>query len=533
MDLKQAIDITADQRQTLVSLLDKYLPNTQAWIYGSRVNGTSRPGSDLDMVVFSPPEQGPEVSELREAFDESNLPFRVDLFVWDEVPEIFQEEIEQGHVALVNGAGAMHWREVSIGEIAEVIGGSTPSTKERDNFDGNVPWLTPKDLSHSQGRYVARGARNLSRKGLESCSAKLVPSGAILLSTRAPIGYVALAANPIATNQGFRSLITKNSTNPEFLYYWLKLNHEELERHSSGSTFRELSGSALKDIRLRLPILSQQRAIADILGALDEKIELNRRMNETLEAMARAIFKDWFVDFGPTRAKAEGRAPYLGSELWELFPDALDGEDKPVGWSFCPVSDLFEFNPHESVKKGTYTPYLNMAALPTSGMAADSPTHREYKSGSKFRDGDTLFARITPCLENGKTAYVFDMGNDIVGTGSTEFIVIRSRTPLPKPASYFLARGSEFRAHAERSMTGTSGRQRASREALSQFELAVPPGDTLWKTLGNFITPMMGRIIANAYESRALAETRDLLLPKLMSGEIRLRDAEKAVEAVA
>ena len=108
MDLKQAIDITADQRQTLVSLLDRHLPNTETWVYGSRVNGTSRPGSDLDMVVFSPPEQAPEVSELREAFEESNLPFRVDLFIWDEVPESFQEEIDREHVALVNGAGATH-----------------------------------------------------------------------------------------------------------------------------------------------------------------------------------------------------------------------------------------------------------------------------------------------------------------------------------------------------------------------------------------------------------------------------------------
>ena len=123
------------------------------------------------------------------------------------------------------------------------------------------------------------------------------------------------------------------------------------------------------------------------------------------------------------------------------------------------------------------------------------------------------------------------MGNDIIGTGSTEFIVIRSRTPLPTSASYFLARDPEFRAHAERSMTGTSGRQRASREALSQFELAVPTGDRLWKALGDFVTPMMDRIIANAFESRAVAKTRDILLPKLMFGEIRVGEVKKAVEA--
>ena len=185
------------------------------------------------------------------------------------------------------------------------------------------------------------------------------------------------------------------------------------------------------------------------------------------------------------------------------------------------------------MKKGANAPYLNMAALPTVGAVADAPTIRDYKSGSKFRDGDTLFARITPCLENGKTAYVFDLGSDIVATGSTEFIVIRSRAPLPRLASYLLARDPNFRAHAERSMTGTSGRQRANHKVLAQYELTVPFDDQLWKALSEFTSPMMDRVIANARESRALAQTRDLLLPKLMSGEFRLSNADKFVTDVA
>ncbi|RMG11325.1 MAG: restriction endonuclease subunit S, partial [Deltaproteobacteria bacterium] len=184
------------------------------------------------------------------------------------------------------------WVERAIGEIADVVGGSTPSTKDPRNFDGDVPWLTPKDLSGPHPRYISRGSRNLSEKGLESCSARLLPKNSVLLSTRAPIGYVAIAANPIATNQGFRSLIVDESYDHEFVYYWLTLNTDELERHASGSTFKELSGTALKGIRLHLPKdKAEQRAIAHILGTLDDKIELNRRMSETLEAMARALFK--------------------------------------------------------------------------------------------------------------------------------------------------------------------------------------------------------------------------------------------------
>ena len=360
----------------------------------------------------------------------------------------------------------------------------------------------------------------------------------VVMTTEAPMGEVIQLDEETAQFALGQRIVCmrgkRNKLDNTFLRYQLvsPAQQQILSSYATGTTVLGISQKALRSMPISFPSLAEQKWIGQVLGALDDKIDLNRRMNETLESMARAIFKDWFVDFGPTRAKAEGGEPYLAPGLWDLFPDGLDDEDKPVGWSVCPVSELFEFNPRESVKKETYRPYLNMAALPTSGAVADAPIYREYKSGSKFRDGDSLFARITPCLENGKTAYVFDMGNGIVGTGSTEFIVIRSRTPLPAPASYFLARDPEFRDHAERSMTGTSGRQRASREALSQYELATPTDDQLWKALGDFVTPMMDRVIANARESRALARTRNLLLPKLMSGEIRLGEAEKAMEAV-
>ena len=136
-------------------------------------------------------------------------------------------------------AHADGWREVSIGDVAEVVGGGTPSTTDPANFDGDIPWLTPKDLSRVHDRYMVRGARNISRLGLQRSSAKLVPAGSVLLSTRAPVGYVALAKNRIATNQGFRSLIPRNGLVPEFFYYWLCANTALLDRHTSGSTFKE------------------------------------------------------------------------------------------------------------------------------------------------------------------------------------------------------------------------------------------------------------------------------------------------------
>lgn len=359
----------------------------------------------------------------------------------------------------------------------------------------------------------------------------LAPGPGVILGRKGAYRGVQYSPEPFFVIDTAYYVKPKSDLNMRWLYY--AIVYHKLGEIDDGSPIPSTTRAAVYVRDFEIPPRNEQDGIADVLGALDDKIELNRQTNETLEAMARAIFKDWFVDFGPTRAKAEGRAPYLAQELWDLFPDALDDDDKPEGWSLRPASELFEFNPRESLKKGTNAPYLEMAALPTNGPTAGVPTEREYKSGSKFRDGDTLFARITPCLENGKTAHVFGLGDAVIGAGSTEFIVMRSRKPMPPFASYLLARDPDFRAHAERSMTGTSGRQRANADSLSRYEVTAPTDERFWKALGALIDPMVAKVIANAYESRILAEMRDILLPKLMSGEIRLAEAEKAVEDIA
>jgi type I restriction enzyme S subunit len=430
---------------------------------------------------------------------------------------------------------AGEWREYRIGDIADIVGGSTPSTADPTNFDGDVPWLTPKDLSGPHDRYVSRGERNLSRKGLANCSTQLLPAGTVLLTSRAPIGYLAIAKNPIATNQGFRNLILKPGFDPEFVYYWLKAHVEELQRHASGSTFQELSGTALAQIRILVPPLPEQRAIAHILGTLDDKIELNRRMSETLEQMARALFKAWFVDFEPVRAKMEGRwrrgesLPGLPAYLYDLFPDRLvDSElgEIPEGWGVVSLPDMVEINPTRPLRKGAIAPYLDMANMPTRGHAPNEVVDRPFGSGVRFINGDTLVARITPCLENGKTAFVDFLRDGQVGWGSTEYIVLRPRPPLPEEFAYCLARSDAFREFAIQSMTGTSGRQRVQADALEHFRLPRVPR-LVAEAFGRAIKPLFMRSSAAVSESRTLAALRDTLLPKLISGEIRVKDAER------
>ena len=318
---------------------------------------------------------------------------------------------------------------------------------------------------------------------------------------------------------------------PRFAYYFLKTF--DLAGLNSGSAQPSLNRNFVHPVPAVFPDPAEQSVIASVLGALDDKIELNRRMNETLEAMARAIFKDWFVDFGPTRAKIEGRAPYLATDIWSLFPDRLDDEGRPEGWRGGSLSEIVEIAPTEPMKKGELKPYLDMAALPTQGSSSDPAILREYSSGTRFRNGDTLLARITPCLENGKTAFVQNLPPDTVGWGSTEFIVMRSRPSVPKVVSYLIAREPTFRRHAIQSMTGTSGRQRANADAIAAYPVVLPSNEKLWDAITEVATPAFEKIAMNTEESLTLAATRDLLLPKLMSGEIRLKDAKKGVGGIA
>ena len=388
-------------------------------------------------------------------------------------------------------------------------------------------------------RISADGIARIRIEDAERLSKYRVKQGDIVYSRRGDVERRALVRERedgwLCGTGCLRVRLGKGPVDPVFAAFYLGTAEarEWIVRHAHGATMPNLNTSILSACPISFPPLPEQRAISSILVALDDKIDLNLRMNETLEAMARVLFKDWFVDFGPTRAKMEGREPYLAPDLWTLFPDRLDEDGKPEGWETVPLDRLIEFNPKEALRKGLHAPYLDMAALPTVSANPDLPVPREYTSGMRFRNGDALFARITPCLENGKTCFVQCLADDAVGWGSTEFIVMRSRPPIPAPVSYLMARDQAFRTHAIQSMTGTSGRQRARVEALEAFPICAPDQPDLWKALGVAVTPMFEKIEANGRESRTLAQTRDLLLPKLMSGEIKVGELADNVGADA
>ncbi len=269
-----------------------------------------------------------------------------------------------------------------------------------------------------------------------------------------------------------------------------------------------------------------------MLGALDDKIELNRRMNETLEALARAIFKDWLVDFGPTRAKAEGCAPYLVPELWDLFPDTLDEEGKPVGWSFDTLARLAVTNSESWTARHhpRTVEYVDLSSAKWGNIeatalldwiAAPSRARRIAKVG------DTIVGTTRP--GNGSFAYISRDGL----TASTGFAVLSPRRSMYRDTVYIAATSVENIERLANLAEGHGGAYPAVKPNEVTDTVIVFPGDEVLASFADLVSPIREKIERAKAESRTLAETRDLLLPKLMSGELRLAEAEKGLEAVA
>lgn len=178
------------------------------------------------------------------------------------------------------------WKTCKLSDLGTIIGGATPSTKKSENYEnGTIPWITPKDLAGFKGRYISYGSRNITEIGLKSCSAQIMPKNSVLFSSRAPIGYVAISNNELCTNQGFKSIVPNECTDYLFLYYLLKYKKDDIENMGSGTTFKEVSASTMKNIEVSIPVdKKDQIKIARILSSLDDKIELNNRINDNLAA---------------------------------------------------------------------------------------------------------------------------------------------------------------------------------------------------------------------------------------------------------
>ena len=305
----------------------------------------------------------------------------------------------------------------------------------------------------------------------------------------------------------------------------------DLAGFNSGSAQPSLNRNYIHPIPIRVPRRPEQDRIVDLLSALDDKIELNRRMNETLEAMARALFKDWFVDFGPTRAKQAGMERYLAPELWSLFPERLDGEGKPEGWQEFRLEQIAEHCKGNISPSNTPDKLFEHYSLP----AFDKGQNPAMDLGETIKSNKTpvpkgafLLSKLNPEIPR---VWLPEVAREAPQIASTEFLAFLPKAPIGPATLYCLFREDGFRRMLEGMVTGTSkSHQRISPPALLGRQVLCASGLAV-TTLETTLSPITSRLLSNRAESRTLAQTRDLLLPKLMSGEMRIRDAESTIEA--
>jgi len=415
-----------------------------------------------------------------------------------------------------------------------------------DGYRAKNSELSSNGLPFARAQNINNGlhfesADRFPEQNINKVGIKISQPGDVVFTSKGTVGRFAFVREDTpqfvyAPQLCFWRSLNHKKLHPRWLFYWMHSREFFLQYSGVAGQTDMAAYVSLRDQRcmhITLPPPNIQQAIAHILGSLDDKIELNRRMNQTLEAMARAIFKSWFVDFDPVRSKAAGQQPPgLAPHIADLFPDEFQNSELgeiPRGWEFVPLPQVIEVNPPRSLRKGQLVPYLDMANMPTRGHVPDMVVPRPFGSGMRFINGDTLLARITPCLENGKTAYVDFLRENEVGWGSTEYIVLRAKPPLPTEFAYCLARSQEFREFAIQRMTGTSGRQRVPADALSHYMLAFPP-PAISEQFGHFVKSLFARVSKAMTESRTLAALREALLPKLLSGKILIRNIENILE---
>ena len=349
-----------------------------------------------------------------------------------------------------------------------------------------------------EGRVNIAEARLTDNSKNSIPEAKFIKNGDVLINSTGTgtLGRVGIVKdlNCLATVDSHVTIIRSNSkADNYFLGYVLINSQKEIEFMAEGSTGQtELyCKRLLSELFINLPPLHEQKAIAEVLSSFDDKIDLLTRQNKTLEDLAQTYFRKWFIE-----DSAKSRT--------------------------VQISDIIDFNPPRYLAKGTIAPYLEMANVSTSVFHPDDWYNREYSSGTKFVNGDTLFARITPCLENGKSTYVTFLNKGQVGWGSTEFIVMHTKNDLHPFLSYLLTKNEEFRDHAESCLEGSSGRQRVNIDHLLNFKIQVP-NEKIAQTFNLIMEDIVLKLHHNFMQIRTLSKLRDILLPKLISGEIRVK----------
>ena len=547
------IDLNPKHLKTIQYILAEYIPEYEVRAFGSRVKWAAKDYSDLDLaVVGSKSLSLRQKRQLAEAFEESNLPIRVDLLDWQSISEGFRKVILEGYEVIQKA------RPVKQNEKPDGIYGKCEAESEwqvkvfsdcatliRENVSpsdlGNTPYIGLEHIGENTLSLVGQGVAS----DVTSTKSRFREGDILFGKLRCYFRKVIRAPFDGVCSTDIWVTRAKDRVDQSFLYYCMASQSfvDFADSGSEGTRMPRAQWEWVSRHKIPLPTLSEQRRIAHILGTLDEKIELNRQINETLEATARAIFKSWFIDFDPVKAKIEGRDPsFMDTETASLFPSALQDSSLgkiPNGWEVERIGNLVEivkgksYRSSELAESGTALVTLK-SIMRGGGYRPDGlkPYTGKYKPEQVITPGELVvsYTDVTQEAEVvGKPAIV--RGDEKYQTlvASLDLGIIR---PLESTVSvwflYCLFRERHFQSHIYGYADGTTVLH-LSKDGVPNYQFALPP-EKIRCLFDSISKPLFAKIESNENESRTLAETRDTLLPKLLSGEIRVDDAAEILE---
>jgi type I restriction enzyme S subunit len=511
--MTDAIDITTEQRKLLLVFLRRFIPGVAVWAFGSRVKWTARPNSDLDLVVFTSPEQKTLVSELKDTIAESNIPFIVDLHVWDEIPENFRSNIEKEHAVLVGEKDkksrglADEWSSVVLGNVVTLQRGFDLPAQNRN--PGKVPIVSSSGISGYHSKVGVAGP-------------------GVITGRYGTIGQVFLIKEdywPLNTTLWVKDF---HGNDPQFSSYLLRT--VDFHSCSDKSSVPGVNRNDLHRIPVLLPPLPEQKAIASVLGALDDKIDSNRRTSQALERLARAIFRAWFVDFEPVKAKASGKRSFPGmpQKVFDSLPTRLvESELGPVpeGWEVIPLYNTAKFINGAAFKnedfcaRGEGLPVVKIVELKQGVSPQTKWSLRQADADQLINTGDLLYS-WSGSPDTSLDAFLWSSGRGLL---NQHIFKVETPTSTQKRFVYYLLKSLRLTLVEIARNKQTTGLGHVTVADMKCLLVCKPSKDVL-VAFDNMIGPIFDKAFAATIESQSLSTLRDYLLPKLLSGEVRVTE---------
>ena len=531
------IDIRPDHWDIVRTILQKHVPQYEVWAFGSRAKWAAKDFSDLDLAIITdePLPEGVSAA-LTEAFDDSDLPYTVDIVDWPSISKEFRKKIQDNYKEILRKEN-LKIEFLEVGKLCEFIVDCVNKTAQ--TVSHRTPFRMVRTTNIRNNRVDLADCKFVVESVYEQWTRRAkIAKGDILLTREAPIGEVGLVNDPDGLFLGQRIMQyrpDKNKVIPRYLYYAFlspTVKHQLRKFDGDGSVVSHIPVGECDKFIIPVHAKEKQRAIAYILGTLDDKIELNRQMNETLEFMARAIFKDWFVDFGPVRAKAEGRQPEgMSAEVVRLFPEQFNETNIPSGWAISSIGSEVTVvgGGTPSTKEESYwiPPEFDWVT-PKDLSRLDSPVLLKTERKISRLGMENISSGLLPngtVLLSSRAPIGYLAVTEIPVAINQGFIALLCDKTIPNLYVLFWCQ-----THLQEIINNANGStfQEISKANFRPIPIIIPQENIL-KHYTHMVAPWYRRIVKNIEENISLTQLRDTLLPKLISGELRIKDAEKFV----